>query len=402
MDDAVTGLLPARGAGAGAQGWWARPWLRLRERWADWRNRRIADPDFQQRAAAFPLTRPIVRREAAALFDLMAGFVYSQVLLSCVRLRLFDRLAGGPLPVARLAEATGLDDEPLRRLLAAAVALKLLDWRQGDRVALGRLGAPLPGNPGLAAMVEHHATLYADLADPLALLRREKPAAMAAYWPYAGGHAGDDAGHGPAVTALDPERAATYSALMTASQPMVTTEVLAAYDLRQHRVLLDIGGGEGAFLAAAARAAPGLSLMLFDLPPVAARAQARLQAAGLGARARAHGGDFFSGDLPAGADVVTMIRVAFDHPDERVLKLLRNVRRALPPGGTLLLAEPMAGEKGAEAMGDAYFGLYLLAMGRGRPRTAAELSALLRAAGFTQVRRVPTRVPLQTGLLVAR
>lgn len=394
MDDAVAGLLPARGAEAAERGWWARPWLRLRERWQDWRNRRIADPAFQQRAAAFPLTRPIVRREAAALFDLMAGFVYSQVLLSCVRLKLFDRLAAGPLPVARLAEATGLDDEPLRRLLAAAVALKLLDWRQGDRIALGRLGAPLPGNPGLAAMVEHHATLYADLADPVALLRREKHAAMAAYWPYAD--------HGPAVQALDPERVATYSALMTASQPMVTTEVLAVYDLRQHRVLLDIGGGEGAFLVAAARAAPALSLMLFDLPPVAARAQARLQAAGLSARATAHGGDFFDGELPTGADVVTMIRVAFDHPDERVLKLLRNVRRALPPGGTLLLAEPMAGEKGAEAMGDAYFGLYLLAMGRGRPRTAAELSALLRAAGFTQVKRVPTRVPLQTGLLVAR
>jgi demethylspheroidene O-methyltransferase len=62
----------------------------------------------------------------------------------------------------------------------------------------------------------------------------------------------------------------------------------------------------------------------------------------------------------------------------------------------------MAGVAGAEPIGDAYFGFYLLAMGRGRARTPVELEALLRAAGFDRVERVPTRQPLQTGLLVAR
>lgn len=364
-----------------------------RTRWRDWRNRLVGDPGFQRRAAAFWPTRHLVRRDAAALFNLMAGFVYSQALLSCVRLRLFDRLADGPCSVARLVQASGLDEDALRRLLAAAVAVELLDWRQDDRVALGRLGAPLPAQPGLLAMVEHHATLYADLVDPLALLRRDRPAAMAAYWPYAD--------HGAATAQLAAADVASYSELMTASQALVTQEVLAAYDLRRHRVLLDVGGGEGAFLVAAAQAAPRLSLQLFDLPAVAQRAQSRLDAAGLQRRSRAYGGDFFSDALPTGADVVSLIRVAFDHPDSKVLQLLRNVRRALPPGGRLLLAEPMAGERGAEAMGDAYFGFYLLAMGRGRPRTAEQLTALLHAAGFPDVRRVRTRMPLQTGLLVA-
>jgi demethylspheroidene O-methyltransferase len=53
-------------------------------------------------------------------------------------------------------------------------------------------------------------------------------------------------------------------------------------------------------------------------------------------------------------------------------------------------------------MGDAYFGFYLLAMGHGRPRTAAELSALMEAAGFGPVRQLKLNLPLQTGLLVAR
>ena len=106
--------------------------------------------------------------------------------------------------------------------------------------------------------------------------------------------------------------------------------------------------------------------------------------------------------MPKGADVASLIRVIHDHDDAAAMTILRAVHEALPPSGTLLLAEPMAGTHGAEAMGDAYFGFYLLAMGRGRPRSATELAAMLEAAGFNAVRQVATRLPLQTRLLVAR
>jgi demethylspheroidene O-methyltransferase len=195
---------------------------------------------------------------------------------------------------------------------------------------------------------------------------------------------------------------AEYSALMTASQPMVIEEVLAAYPLARHRCLLDIGAGEGRFVAAVAQAAPRLRLMLFDLPPVAERARANLAAQGLAQRVQAHGGSFFDDPLPSGADIVTLVRVLFDHDDAHALAILRAARAALPPGGTLLVAEPMAQATGAQAMGDAYFGLYLLAMGRGQPRSAQALGALMQQAGFAGVRSLRTRLPLQAGVLVAR
>ena len=62
----------------------------------------------------------------------------------------------------------------------------------------------------------------------------------------------------------------------------------------------------------------------------------------------------------------------------------------------------MSETRGAEPVGDAYFGLYLLAMGSGRPRPPRELKAMLRAAGFTDIRLVRTRRPMQTRLMVAR
>jgi len=370
-------------------------WL---ERLRDWRHRTVAKPGFQRWAAAFPLTRPVARREAMSLFDLVAGFVYTQVLLACVRVDIFNLLAAGPLPAAVLAERLGLGVEGAERLVAAAVALELLEKRSHGCIALGRLGAPMVGNRAIASMVEHHATLYADLADPVALLKREGQPSMAGYWPY---EAAASLGQvSPAE--LSPERVAEYSALMSASQPLVTQEVVSAYRFSRHRCLLDVGGGEGSFLAAVAQQAPDLRLMLFDLPAVAERARHSLAAQGLAQRASTFGGDFFNDELPRGADIISLVRVAFDHPDERVLPLLQRVRRALPDDGALLLAEPLAQVSGVEAMGDAYFGFYLLAMGRGRPRTAAQHSALMQQAGFHPAQIVPTHMPLNASVLVAR
>jgi demethylspheroidene O-methyltransferase len=177
--------------------------------------------------------------------------------------------------------------------------------------------------------------------------------------------------------------------------------VLDAYRIGRHHRLMDVGGGDGSFLIAAGERAPKLKLTLFDLPPVAERARLRFDAAGLSARVEAVGGDFRNQALPRGADLISLVRIVHDHDDEDALALLRAVRAALPAGGALLLAEPMADTPGAQAAGDAYFGFYLLAMGQGRPRTVPRLTDMLLQAGFDRVRLLPTRTPLLTRVLLA-
>jgi demethylspheroidene O-methyltransferase len=340
------------------------------------------------------LTRWIARRRTRAAFDLCAGFVYSQILVACVRLRLLEILFEGPQSLDALASRLGLTFAAADRLLRAATALRLTTRRRRGRFALGPLGAAMVGNPGIAAMVEHHALLYGDLQDPVALLRgAPKDGALAGYWAYAGT---------TEPASLPAERIAAYSDLMATSQHFVAREILDAYPLDRHRCLLDVGGGDGAFLAAVAGRAPDLRLVLFDLPSVTDRARARFALAGIADRTVTVGGDFRSDPLPAGADIVSLVRVAHDHDDATVLALLRAVRRALAPGGTLLLAEPMANTPGARPVGDAYFGFYLLAMGQGRPRTPEELTALMVQAGFGRPRRLATRIPLLVSVLAAK
>jgi demethylspheroidene O-methyltransferase len=377
---------------AGLTGRW-RPLAGLTGRWRALRDRLLGSARFRDWAARFPPTRPIARRQARELFDLTAGFVYAQVLLACVRLDLFARLAPAPRTAAELAPELGLTEERALRLLRAAAALKLAEPRGGGRFGLGWRGAVLAGDPAIVAMIAHHGLLYEDLRDPVALLRAPRvQGALAGHWPYA------TAG---AAAALPQEQVAGYSALMAASQPLVTRAVLQAAPLAGRRCLMDVGGGDGTFLAAAGARYPQLRLTLFDLPAVADRARARFDAAGLGPRAAAIGGDFHHDALPQHADVISLVRVVHDHDDDRAAALLGRAHAALPPGGMLILAEPMAGTRGAEAMGDAYFGFYLLAMGSGRPRRPDELVAMLRAAGFARVRLRRTATPLLVQVLLA-
>jgi demethylspheroidene O-methyltransferase len=145
-----------------------RSWL---DRCRLYRDRLIASPRVQRWALANPVTRPVAQRRARAMLDLCAGFVYSQVLFTCVRLRLFDILFKEPLTTAALAERLSLSPEATCRLLDAAVSLGLAERRGRSVYGLGQLGAALAGNRAALSLIEHQPLLYADLQDPVALLR---------------------------------------------------------------------------------------------------------------------------------------------------------------------------------------------------------------------------------------
>lgn len=362
----------------------------LHARWVTWRNARIADPAFQKWTASVPGLRRIAARKAMRLFDHVAGFVYSQILFACVELGLFDRLANGPRSLGLLAQDTGLAPDAMQRLLDGAAALDLVEKMPDGTYMLGELGAAMVGNPGIAAMVRHHALLYEDLRDPLALLRGEPASTkLKDFWSYAG--------------RAEPQGdAGAYSRLMAASQHMIAGDVLDAYPFGRHARLLDIGGGEGGFVSAAAARYPTLGLGLFDLPPVVERARTKLTETGLARSIDLLPGSFRDDSIPSGFDLVTLVRIVHDHNDDVVIALFRAIHRSLPAAGALLIAEPLADTPGARAMGDAYFGFYLLAMGQGKPRSFNHLKTLLNEAGFRVVRRRSTRRPFLVSLIEAR
>lgn len=367
--------------------------LRLFERYRRVRNDLVARPAFQRWASGFLLTRWVARRQANALFQLTTGFTHSQILYAGVRLGIFDNLKDGPRSASDIGQHAGMSSDATLRLLRSMAALRLVLQDRRERWWLDDLGAVVAGNRGIQAMIRHHPMLYRDLADPVRLLRDPSlETETERFWRYGGK---------TAESAEAAEQATAYSELMEASNDLIAAEIVRSYDFGRHRIVLDVGGGNGAFLSAVGQNFARPQLWLFDLPDVAELARQRFERSGLSPRAQCFGGDFFHNDIPTGADCITLVRVLCDHDDAAAQTLLRNIRQAMRPGDRMLIAEPMAGINTDGSVLAAYFGMYFLAMRSGRCRTPQQICELLHSAGFRAPRRRRTAMPLFADLIVA-
>jgi len=363
----------------------------ITERFAAWRDRLVGSASFQSWAARFPLTRGMARRDGQRLFDLVSGFTYSQILYAFVAFDLPAQLNAGPRSVSDLALRCAVPPERMQILCQAAASLGLLRRRRDGCFGLARLGAALPGVPGLAQMILHHDVLYRDLTDPTAFFRGDTETELADFWPYVFGATGP----------LDHGVAKTYSDLMADSQGLVAEETLKAVDFASARHVLDVGGGTGAFLAAVGKRHSTPRLHLFDLPAVASGAIDRFAAANLSDRARITQGSFRADPLPEGADTITLVRVLYDHRDETVRNLLAKAYAALPPRGRIVVSEPMSGGANPSRAADAYFAVYCMAMRTGTVRSADRISAMLGEAGFVGIKEARTDRPFITSIVTA-
>jgi demethylspheroidene O-methyltransferase len=364
---------------------WRRLLTQSRQSWHQYRNTLLQRRSFHHSVSRIPLIRGIAQRRAAQLHDITAGFVYSQVLFACVELELFEQLRDGPKSIDELDGGT-LASAGLHRLLLAAQSLALLESYDDQSWGLSELTAAMLANPGIAAMVRHHRHLYADLADPVKLLSARLPTQLSSYWPYA--------------LQADQGDTAAYTDLMAESQDMIVEYILDAGPLEGAEHLVDIAGGAGRFASHALTRYPSLRATVIDLKEVVTN-PATTKACAPIPRLTLQAGDMFHSPLPEDASVISYIRVLHDHDDEPTQHLIQRAFDALPSSGRLLIAEPMSGTPGAEAIGDAYFGLYLWAMGSGRPRRAEEYRQMCINAGFTTVTELSSAMPCLVRVLCA-
>jgi hypothetical protein len=95
-------------------------------------------------------------------------------------------------------------------------------------------------------------------------------------------------------------------------------------------------------------------------------------------------GDFFR-EVPRG-DVMILITVLHMFQDERVLEILRNCRGSLSSGGRLYVGEALLQGPNENDPGK-WQDLNMMLMTGGRERTLDEYAALLRRAGFMDIKQ---------------
>ena len=186
--------------------------------------------------------------------------------------------------------------------------------------------------------------------------------------------------------AQNPEAAALFQAAMVALGGDVVEPIATGYEFGALGVVVDVGGGHGSLLSAILARHPSVEGILFDLPAGVAAAEA-----GLGGplpRCKLVAGDFFE-SVPEGADVYLMKKVLHDWSDDDAVRILVNCRRAMAPGGRVLVAETVV-PPGNTPDPIKVMDVNMLVVTGGRERTADEFAALFARAGLAAGRVVPT------------
>ncbi|MDQ3701986.1 MAG: acetylserotonin O-methyltransferase [Chloroflexota bacterium] len=317
---------------------------------------------------------------ATALRPLLTGYWLSQALLVAAELGVADRLADGPLSCGVLAQQVGADEDALYRVLRALAGAGVFTESAPRTFALTALAEPLrtdhPRSVRPLARLFRQEWLWRPWGQLLEAVQTGSAVFQkihgAPFFAYLGEH---------------PDAAAVFDAAMTAGAPAGRSALAEAYDFAPLRTVVDIGGGEGALLAALLRSHPHLQGILFDQPAVVAGASAHLQAAGVAERCQIVGGDFFAA-VPEGGDAYVLSQILHDWDDARATVILKNCHRAGHPGARVIAVERVLPPGDAPHPGK-LTDLNMLVLLAGRERTEAEYRALFAAAGFELTRSVP-------------
>jgi hypothetical protein len=150
----------------------------------------------------------------------------------------------------------------------------------------------------------------------------------------------------------NPEYARAFNGGMTGVSAMSIDAAVPLYDFTDRRLIVDVGGGHGALLAAVLAQSPTAQGVLFDLPSVVEGAGRALDAAGVTQRCTVTAGSFFD-SVPNGGDAYLLKSIIHDWDDASALTILRNVRAAIAADGKLLLLELVLPKRGAATFGHA-------------------------------------------------
>ena len=330
----------------------------------------------------------------ARLSQLAFGHMNAQILYAAVSLGVPEALARGPVSAVVVADTIGCDPAGLARLLRALIVLGVAAEVTPGRLTLAEMGRPL--------CADHPRSMRSSV------LLLGHPATWRAWGALADGvRAGVDAfghAHGRPLfryLADDAELSAVFNTAMGEGTEPIAAAVPLAYDFRDGRTVVDVGGGNGTLLAAVLAAVPQACGILYDSDTGSAHAAETFRRSGLAGRCRVVAGDFFAA-VPAG-DTMLLKGILHDWDDRRCVTILRNCRRSIAVDGRLLVLEPVLPDRlgAAEAAAAVLSDIAMLVYTGGRERTEAEFRALLADGGFSLTEVTPPVAGSATRILAA-
>jgi SAM-dependent methyltransferase len=319
------------------------------------------------------MIRPL--RDFEEFRDVVSTYRLPRILLTALELDLFTAIGTRAWTVRALARRVKVSERGLdillRNLASGGMLLKRGVLYRNGRVAATALNTRHPAyRAAYLRLIRNH---WDDWSRLTRSVRRGKPVP-------------DDT----------PDNAAyrrEFSWAMHHRSMEIAPRVARQVDLRRARTLLDLGGGPGTYALAFLAENPQLQAAVCD------RAPALEVAKELAARVR-HGRrlsylplDFMQRPVPGQWDVIWYSNVLHIYSPEENRELFRRLRRAMVPGGRLLIQDAFLWDReGLQPIEANLFAVTMLLFTKtGNTYSAHDTTRWLREAGFSRVRRLTLR-----------
>jgi O-methyltransferase domain/Dimerisation domain len=330
-----------------------------------------------------------------ALLEQITGMWLTQAIYVAARLGVADLLSEGALTVDDLAAASGAQASHLYRILRLLASRGIFTEVEPQVFALTEMAQFLredvPGSLrslSLTISDEWQWNCYGDLLNVVQTGQSamQKLYGVADTFEYLQQH---------------PIAGQTFDRAMTGWAKNIHAAVIDCYDFSSIQTLVDVAGGHGFLLSSILAANPDLQGILFDLANVVVGAPAVLASLQVRDRCQIMSGSFFE-EIPSGGDAYLLSHILHDWGDADCIRILRNIRKSISPGGKLIVLEMVIPAEDTPHFGKLLDITMMAIFSGGRERTQAEYAALFEASGFQLTRIVPTSSPVSAIEAVCR
>ncbi len=304
------------------------------------------------------------------VMGVVRGFQPACVLLAAADLNVFTILKTKPMSAKAVADKLEADTRAITIVLDALAAMALLT-KQNEEYGLSSGAAQLlteDSSRSILPAIRHQANCLRKWVQLPQVIRNGQPAERILN-----------------IHSETEDLAVFIGAMDNFSTPEAT-DVIRKLGTLNFCHLLDVGGASGTWTIEFLRAVPEAKATLFDLPEVIPMAKEHIAKAGLTDQVEFVEGDFYTDDLPAGADFIWLSAIAHQNSRRQNQELFSKLYTVLENGGKLVLRDVVMDESRTKPEGGALFAINMLvATEGGGTYTFDEFRMDLLNAGFANI-----------------
>jgi len=312
-------------------------------------------------------------RDGEQILEMMRAYQVPCLLAAAADLDLFEKLAPAPRTAAEVTAAAGCDLRAVTILLDALAAVGMI-VKQDEQYWISPELAPFLCKAfpqSIMAMLRHQANCLRNWS--------RLP------WTV---HSGKPEYPGPSIHGEDADKTSFIEAMHVVSRGVADELVQEIHPGGVHCVL-DLGGASGSWTLAWLKAEPQSRAIIFDLPHVITMARECFATSPFADRVKLCAGDFYTDDLPKGADLAWVSAIIHQNSPDQNRALYRRIAAALEPQSWIYIRDIVMEPSRTAPVAGALFSVNMLsATERGNSYCWTEIQEDLQSAGFADVQLV--------------